>query len=359
MKIAVVVGVRPHFVKLSALYPELSARHEVVLVHTGQHYDTSLSTDFFKELGLPEPDFRFEVGSGSHAQQTARALCAVEEALAVGGVGRAVVIGDSNTTLAGALAAAKLGIPVAHIEAGVRSFDPVLPEEVNRRAIDAVSVLHLCGSERARGHLVREGHGDTAVVVGDLLLDVLEAHRPAVRAAAEQWRGRLANLAQSVLVTTHRSATMRDPEALRGIVDGVLGLGEPAVFVLHPATVRALEAADLLGRLTGTRRITMLPAQPHTQLLALASLAQAVLTDSNGLQREALFLGRACLILRESTEFEESLDLGAARLVGTDAERIAAFRHDRPAPPDPEKVRAAFGSGHAARTIVAELEARA
>lgn len=355
MRIAVIVGVRPHFVKLSALHPALARRFDVRVVHTGQHYDPELSGRFFTELGLPAPHHRFEVGSGSHAQQTARAMCAVEEALTADPVDGAVVIGDSNTTLAAALAAAKMSIPVAHVEAGVRSFDPGLPEEVNRLAIDAVSTLHLCGSARAREQLAREGHADTTTIVGDLLLDLLQIDREAIEKAAGHWRRTVPGTVGATLVTMHRAATLRSPADLKAVVEGVLTLAQPAVFVLHPATRAALETAGLLDVLTGTEDVVVLPAQPHTELMALASLARQVYTDSNGLQRETLFLGKPCGILRDSVEFHESLDHGAV-LVGTDVQRITEAGRSMAPPSDLGSIHAAFGGGHAADNIADAIE---
>ncbi len=356
MRILVVVGVRPHFMKLSVLLPQLETAHEVTTAHTGQHFDRVLSGAFFDELGLPEPTRRYDVGSGSHAIQTGRAMQAVEEAAIELKPDLVVVIGDANTTLAGALAAAKLGIPVAHIEAGTRSFDRALPEEINRLAIDAVASLHLCTSERSRRQLVTEGHVDTAVVVGDLLLDAIDQRRDAMRTAGHRLRAEIPVLGSAALVTVHRAATVRDSYALNAVVEGVSHLGRPALCVLHPATRHALIGSGLLDELLAAPGVRVLDALSHTDLLALVSAADRVLTDSNGVQREALFLGTPCFVLRDSTEFRESVDLGAARLVGTDPLRIAAAGTDQLDMPTPEAVREQFGAGRAAERVFAAID---
>lgn len=357
MRIVVVIGVRPHFMKLAALRPALVAEHEVLVVHTGQHFDHELSATFLREFGLPAPDRVLAVGSGSHAAQTGRAMLLVETALVELRPDLVVVIGDSNTTLAGALAAAKLGLPVAHIEAGLRSFDRQLPEEVNRLAIDAVATLHLAPTDAALERLVVEGHGDTAEFVGDLLLDNIDLYRDQVAAARERWLTELPELADSAVVTFHRGETVRDPGRLAAVVDGVLGLGRPVVCVLHPATGRALAGAGLLSRLVAAG-VRLLDAQPHAELLALVGTADRVLTDSNGVQREALLMGTPCFVLRESTEYRETLDLGAGALVGTDSALIAACGTAVLDMPDPARVRKQFGDGRAAERTAAAIRNR-
>lgn len=355
MRILVIVGVRPHFMKLSALLPQLDGAYEVMIAHTGQHFDRVLSDAFFDELGLPEPTRRYHVGSGSHATQTGRAMQAVEEAAIELKPDLVVVIGDANTTLAGTLAAAKLGIPVAHIEAGTRSFDRSLPEEINRLAVDAVASLHLCISEHSHRQLVTEGHADTAVIVGDLLLDAIDQRRDATRAAGHRLRAEIPVLGSAALVTMHRAATVRDSYELNTVVEGVSQLGRPTLCVLHPATRHALIGSGLLDELLAVPGVRVLDALPHTDLLALVSAVDRVLTDSNGVQREALFLGTPCFVLRDSTEFQESVDLGAARLVGTNPLRIAAAGTEQLDMPTPDVVREQFGAGRAAEHVLSAI----
>lgn len=358
MRITVVVGVRPHFPKLAAMYLALRAEHDVSVVHTGQHFDEALSTDLLADLGLPTPDRHLQIGSGSHAEQTARGLLALEPVLRELTPDLVVVIGDGNSTLVGALVAAKLGIAVAHVEAGVRSFDRSLPEEVNRLAIDAVSVLHLAPHEEAVGNLRREGRGETTVLVGDLLLDLLDRRRTATAERLARWRSEIPDLADAALVTFHRSGTLRDRSALAGVVEGILAIPRPVVCALHPGTEKALAATGLADRLRSAPRVRLLPALPHTDLLALLLGTDRVYTDSNGVQREALFLGKPCFVLRESTEFPATLDWNAGALVGTDPAAIAAASLAT-VTVDPQRLRAAFGDGRAGERIAEAISAMA
>ncbi|RJQ74333.1 UDP-N-acetylglucosamine 2-epimerase (non-hydrolyzing) [Pseudonocardiaceae bacterium YIM PH 21723] len=356
MKISIVVGVRPHLVKLSALWPVLSAAHDVQIVHTGQHFDHSLNGAFLQEFDLPAPHRQLSTGSGTHAQQVGTAMVQIESALAELRPELAVVIGDTNSSIAAALAAAKSGIPVAHVEAGMRSFDKALPEEINRLAIDAISTLHLCSTTRTRDQLVSEGHRDSVEFVGDLLLDVCLRQQPAALAALARFNSAIPGLAESALVTFHRGATLKDPRLLTEVVEGLLGLDRPLVCVLHPAARRALEDGGLLDRL-GHRTVAMLDPLGHTELLALLSGVDRVYTDSSGVQREALFVGTPCFVLRDSTEFRETVELGSGRLVGTDRRRIAASGGDVLSMPSREEVRDYFGGGGAAERIVKAIGA--
>ncbi|MEH1015652.1 UDP-N-acetylglucosamine 2-epimerase (non-hydrolyzing) [Micromonospora sp. CPCC 206060] len=351
MKITVVVGIRPHFPKLAALYPALTAHHQVEIIHTGQHFDHALSGGLLDEFGLPRPAHQFAIGGGGHAEQTARGLLALDPVLGAAPPDLVLVIGDGNSTLVGALAAAKRSIPVAHVEAGLRSHEPDLPEEVNRRIIDAVTSLHLCPTEQAVRTLDGEGVRGSAFFVGDLLLDTLDQRREAVAERLAAWRSALPELKEAALVTFHRSGTLRDPAALADVVDGVRRMPCPVVCVLHPGTEKALTATGLIGALRAADHVRLLPAQPHTDLLALTAGVDRVFTDSNGVQREALFLGTPCFILRPATEYPETLEFGAGELVGTDPERIVAAARTVLRPVDPVRLRSAFGDGRAAARI--------
>ncbi len=354
MRVVIVVGIRPHFVKLAPLLPRLAVDHEVLVVNTGQHFDHELSQGFLDEFGLPAPDRSLAMGSGTQVTQTSRAMQLLEAEYDDLRPDVVVVIGDSNTTLAGALTAVKMGIHVVHIEAGVRSFDMTLPEEVNRRLIDSVARLHLSGTERGVQNLAAEGHAETTTLVGDLLLDCIDWQRSSIEAAADRWRTEIPHLAKSAVFTFHRSGTVRDPAALRAITDGILGLAMPTVCVLHPATRRALEEADLLDALRAGG-VRLLGAQGHGDILGLVSAADRVFTDSNGVQRESLLLGTPCFVLRETTECAETVELGAGELIGTDTAKIVAAGGRALSMPDRAQVWDRFGGGKAAERIASAL----
>lgn len=352
MKIAVVIGVRPHYVKLAAFYAPLAARHEVCVVNTGQHFDYDMTQTFIDELGLPPVTFDLGIGSGSHLEQTGRAIVALEQPLLSSRPDAVIVIGDTNSSLAGAIAAAKLGLPVAHVEAGIRSFEADLPEETNRLAIDAVSSLHLCPTEKALLNMRAEARGETARLVGDLLLDVLDLQQQKLQERLSVWRRELPDLDQSAVVTFHRSATVRDESILSAIVAGLLAFSRPIICILHPGTKQALQRAGLLEKLESMPAIRLLGPQRHADLLALIAGADRVLSDSNGVQREALFVQTPCFILRDSTEYPETIEMGAAELIGTDTQNIVRSATTRLKMPPIDDVRRAFGDGRAGQRIV-------
>ena len=352
MKIAVVIGVRPHYVKLAAFYAPLAARHEVCIVNTGQHFDYDMAQTFIDELGLPPVTFNLGIGTGSHLAQTGRAIAALEQPLLSSAPDMVIVIGDTNSSLAGAIAGAKLGLPVAHVEAGIRSFEADLPEETNRLAIDAVSSLHLCPTQKAVLNMRAEARGGTACLVGDLLLDGLDQQRPKLQERLSVWRRELPDLDQSAVVTFHRSATVRDESILSAIVEGLLAFSRPIVCILHPGTRQALQRAGLLENLETKRTIHILGPQRHSDLLALIAGADRVLSDSNGVQREALFVQTPCFILRDSTEYPETVEMGAAELIGTDTQNIVRSATTGLTMPPIDVVRRAFGDGQAGQRIV-------
>ena len=349
-RVAVVVGIRPHFVKLAAFAAPLRRDHDLVVIHTGQHYDPAMTTDHLGEVGLPGPDIVCTVGSGSHAEQTARGILALEEAFAKTEPELVLAIGDGNSSLAAALTAAKLGIRVAHLEAGGRSFDRTLPEEINRLAIDAVSDLHLTTGPIAHARLAASPLERPPVFVGDTLLDVILSWLPQITERAASWS---TEPTRPVLVTFHRARTLRDRTVLADVVRGVAAIPAPVVCVLHPGTERALREAGLLATLAAHPSVRLVPALSHLDLLGLIMACSWVLTDSNGVQREALHLGRPCYIMRESTEFQETLELAAGALVGTNPEAIA----NPPAIADIDvaAVHAAFGDGRAGARIAAAV----
>ncbi len=350
MKVVSVVGARPQFVKAAMLSQVLRERHAEVLVHTGQHYDDLMSDVFFRELGLPLPDVNLEVGSGSHGAQTARMLERLEEVLQKEQPDIVVIFGDTNSTLAGALAAAKLGLPVAHVEAGLRSYDRSMPEEVNRVVADHVSRWLFCPTENAVACLEREGVTAGVHLVGDLMYDALLAFLPVVeKSEATVLAKHCVQRGAYYLATVHRQANTDDPAALSALFDAFGGLDLPVVLPLHPRTREALGAAGI--RPTAGLRV----GEPvgYLEMVALERGAKCVLTDSGGVQREAYFLGIPCVTLRDESEWPETLSDGWNVLAGRDAARIQeAARRPRPA----TAPRPAFGDGHAAEKIVETLE---
>ena len=321
-----VVGARPNFMKAAPVHRALRAHDpelELVLVHTGQHYDAEMSQVFLDQLGLPRPDVFLGVGSGTHAEQTAAALVGIERVLLETAPDLVVVPGDVNSTLAGALAAAKLAIPVAHLEAGLRSFDRRMPEEHNRVLTDHLAALLLTHSADALDNLAREGIDlRTVHLVGNTMIDSLVAHADAARAATP-WAALGVEPGRYGLVTLHRPALVDDPELLRETVAGLAELATeaPLVFPVHPRTRERLRAGgydDALER-SGVR---VTPPLGYLEFLGLEAEARFVLTDSGGVQEETSALGVRCFTLRDSTERPITVELGTNTVLGAKPDRM-------------------------------------
>ena len=311
-----VVGARPQFIKAAPLSRALRRRVREVLVHTGQHYDPDMSQAFFDELQIPEPDRHLGIGSGSHGRMTGRMLEALESVMREERPGLVLVLGDTNSTLAGALAAAKLGIPLAHVEAGLRSFDPRMPEEINRRLTDHVSQLLFCPTPTAVANLRAEGIARGVHRVGDVMMDAVRQNLARARRSA---RGPGAPEPRCYyLATLHRQENVDDPRRLTAILDALQSLTHPTILPVHPRTKKAI--ARLRLRAGGVLRLR--PPASYLEMLMLESGARAVLTDSGGVQKEAFILGTPCITLREATEWVETLEGGANRLTGADPARI-------------------------------------
>ncbi|WP_225826012.1 non-hydrolyzing UDP-N-acetylglucosamine 2-epimerase [Streptomyces naphthomycinicus] len=318
-----VVGTRPNFVKAAPVVAALgTAGCDQVLVHTGQHYDARMSDVFFRQLGLPRPDTDLGVGSGSHARQTADLLTALEGELTARAPALVVVYGDVNSTLAAALVAAKLGVPVAHVEAGLRSFDMTMPEEVNRRLVDQLAELLLVTSPEAVGHLAREGADPARVhFVGNPMIDTLRTHLGLLDPAAA--RGAHGLPERYGVVTLHRPANVDDPDAARAAARALteaarhLDLAVP----LHPRGRDALRAAGL----DGAPGVHLLEPLGYVEFMSLVRGAAAVITDSGGVQEETTVLGVPCLTLRTTTERPVTVTHGTNRLV-THQELVPALR---------------------------------
>jgi len=329
--IVCVVGARPNFMKMAPLlraldaYPHLQA----TLVHTGQHYDANLSDVFFDELDMRKPDISLGVGSGKHGQQTARVLECFEEVLERGAEDgqsyeRVVVVGDVNSTMAAALAAVKLGIPAAHVEAGLRSFDRTMPEEINRIVTDSISDVLLVSEPTGMENLRREGHAEDQLhLTGNVMIDTLRSLLPRARSLDTLGRYDLTPR-EYALVTLHRPANVDSPEVLGRLLDVLIEVSEnlPVVFPVHPRTARRMQEFQLADRFQSTAGVIQLPPLGYLDFLALSSQAKVIVTDSGGLQEESTALGVPCLTMRANTERPVTVNQGTSTLIGNDAEKL-------------------------------------
>jgi len=326
-----VIGARPQFIKAAPLSNELRKRNREFLVHTGQHYDDNMSDVFFREMGIPAPDRHLNVGSGSHGAQTAAMLAKIELVLEEIKPDAVIIYGDTNSTVAGALAAAKLHIPVAHVEAGLRSFDRRMPEEVNRVVADHLSTWLFTPSEVSVRQLATEGITKGVHDVGDIMADSVRVFSP----LADRQSGVLERLAlqprKYSVATIHRAANTDDPARLAGIFEGLRRIPGPVVLPLHPRTKAAVQRSKLEHLLSDTeaatsdtRRLVVVPPLGYLDMLQLQKNAGVILTDSGGMQKEAYYLGVPCVTLRDETEWVETVKAGWNHLVGADPARIAA-----------------------------------
>jgi UDP-N-acetylglucosamine 2-epimerase (non-hydrolysing)/UDP-GlcNAc3NAcA epimerase len=352
LRVLTVIGNRPQFIKASAVSVRLRERHEEITVHTGQHHDPELSEVFFTELGLPPAEHPLGLGGGTNTAQTARMLGALEPLLGRARPDAVLVYGDTNSTLAGGLAAAQAAVPVVHVEAGMRSGDRTMPEELNRILTDHLSSLLLCSSQTAVDNLERESAAGRVELVGDVMVDVALMLQPRAR----EQHGDLAQLGvrsgEYVLVTAHRAGNVDDPERLRRLVELLLQLPLPAVMPLHPRTRARLEAAGLFGQLESAAQVRLTSPLGYLGFTALLCNARAVLTDSGGVQKEAYLAGVPCVTMRPSTEWVETVEAGWNTLVDLDAG--AALRAlDRTPPPERPQL---YGDGQAGERVVAALE---
>ncbi|MBP7410076.1 MAG: UDP-N-acetylglucosamine 2-epimerase (non-hydrolyzing) [Methanoculleus sp.] len=325
MKIVSIVGARPQFIKCAPVSRELRKAHDEILVHTGQHYDHGMSEVFFEELAIPKPDYNLGIGSGTHGRQTGAMLGAIEDVLEKEEPDVVLVYGDTNSTLAGALAAAKLHVPVAHVEAGLRSFDRRMPEEVNRVLTDHCSDLLFCPTETAVANLAAEGITEGVFLVGDVMLDAMTHNR----AVAEERSRILEDVGvrpgEYLVVTIHRPSNTDSPENMTAILGALGEAGMPAVFPVHPRTRRYLGEYGLLAGMPENVRVT----EPlgYLDMIRLMAHAKKILTDSGGVQKEAYMLGVPCITLRENTEWVETVEAGWNVLVGAGRKRIADAIH--------------------------------
>jgi UDP-N-acetylglucosamine 2-epimerase len=319
VKIVSIIGARPQFIKAAAVSRVLRQRHREILVHTGQHYDYEMSGIFFEGLDLPEPDTNLGVGSGSHGAQTGCMLKGVEDLLLAERPDYLLIYGDTNSTLAGALAASKLDVPVAHVEAGLRSFNRRMPEEINRVLADHVSDVLLCPSGTAVRNLAAEGITRNVHLVGDVMLDVMNWAKECLARNPPEILERLGMQRQRyLLATVHRSENTDDPARLSEILRAFNSLEEPVVFPVHPRTRKVIASAGFQIE----PHVRLIDPVGYLDMVALVSSARLVLTDSGGVQKEAYWLGIPCLTMRNETEWVETVEAGWNVLVGSDAEKI-------------------------------------
>jgi UDP-N-acetylglucosamine 2-epimerase (non-hydrolysing) len=325
--VLVVAGARPNFVKVAPLLEALRRTHLAsVLVHTGQHYDFQMSEAFFEDLSMPAPDHYLNVGSGTHAEQTARVMLAFEPVLLAGKPDVVVVVGDINSTLACAITACKLGVPVAHVEAGLRSFDPTMPEEINRRLTDSVSDYLFTPSEDADANLRREGVAPERIhFVGNIMIDTLRRHEAMARVRKTHERYGF-EPHEYALVTLHRPSNVDDPRVLQDLVDCLDRVQQrvPVLFPAHPRTRARLQGVAAGRRLLQMPHLTVCEPVGYLDFLGLLAEARVVLTDSGGVQEETTALNVPCLTLRHNTERPVTVTRGTNRVVGTDPAAIVA-----------------------------------
>lgn len=353
MRVVTVVGARPQFVKAAAFAEAVRSDPDRAtspidhrLVHTGQHYDDEMSGVFFRELGLDAPDIDLQVGSGSHGEQTGEMLKRLEPVMTELAPDVLVVFGDTNSTLAAALVAAKLGIPIGHVEAGLRSYRRSMPEEINRVVTDRLSDLLFCPSAESAENCRREGIVDGVVVVGDIMRDALNQQLARIDAAPEEPSAP----GPFALATIHRAENTDDAARLASIVAAlgdVAAGGLPVRLPLHPRT-RALVDVEALEQ----RGVAVLEPQSYGAMVALAARSQVIVTDSGGVQKEALWLGIPCVTVRDETEWVETVECGWNRLVGADHDAIVAAAFDHRPTGHPPSL---YGDGDAAPRIVAAL----
>lgn len=357
MKLVTVVGARPQFIKAAPVSRILrdKACHQEILVHTGQHYDENMSAVFFEELAIPAPDYDLGVGSGLHGKQTGAMLAKIEEVLLAERPDWVLVYGDTNSTLAGALAAVKLQVRVAHVEAGLRSFNRAMPEEINRVMTDHISNLLLCPSQTAVDNLAVEGITAGVHLVGDVMADTLafaveraRTHSTILSRLGLTERGYL-------LATVHRPENTDDPERLRSILTAFGEIVEPIVFPVHPRTRKAISSlkSEIPSPKSKIPNLKLIEPVGYLDMMQLQGAARLVLTDSGGIQKEAYWLGVPCITMRDQTEWVETVAAGWNVVVGANRERIVesvrTFAPPRARPP-------LYGDGQSARRIVEGLE---
>lgn len=348
MKIVSIVGARPQFIKCAPVSRTLRKEHQEILVHTGQHYDPEMSDVFFKELNIPEPDYNLGIGSGNHGEQTGKMLIEIERVLLKEKPDLVLVYGDTNSTLAGSLAASKLNIKVAHVEAGLRSFDRTMPEEINRVLTDHTSDILFCPTETAVRNLKNEGITEGVYNVGDVMLDAVEYNKKLAEEKSEILEKLDLKPKEFMLATVHRASNTDSRENLSSIVKAFCSVEGIIVFPVHPRTKKYLMEYALWEKLCDSESVKVIPPVGYLDMLKLENNSKKILTDSGGVQKEAYMLGVPCITIRENTEWVETLEDGWNILVGADYEKIvdAIYEFERA-----KKKSNVFGEGKASEKI--------
>ncbi|KKH40465.1 non-hydrolyzing UDP-N-acetylglucosamine 2-epimerase [Methanosarcina mazei] len=352
MKIASVVGVRPQFVKASVVSRELRKKHEEILIHTGQHYDYEMNKIFFEELCIPEPDYYLGVGSGSHGFQTGEMLRKIEEIFLREKPDLVLTYGDTNSTLAGALAASKLGIKSAHVEAGLRSFDRSMPEEINRILTDHCSDLLFCPTQNAVNNLKREGITENVFLTGDVMVDSLLFNKEIAEAKSSILNDLEIKSKDYFVATIHRASNTDNKGNLQNIIEAFQELDSNIIFPVHPRTEKLLKNYGLYDRLNSS--VTLIEPLGFFDFIKLMSHAKVILTDSGGVQKEAYVLQVPCITLRENTEWIETIEDGWNILVGSSTRDIVrAIEEFKPSLICHRNV---YGEGHAGLNIASIVD---
>lgn len=346
MKIASIVGARPNFIKLAPLSKETRKHLDEIIIHTGQHYDYEMDRIFFEQLNIPEPDYHLGVGSGTHGYQTGEMLKRIEEVLIKEKPDLVVVFGDTNSTLAGALAAAKLKIKVAHVEAGLRCYNKKVPEELNRVLVDHLSDLLFCPTDRSVENLKKEGINRGIYLTGDVMVDVLVQNIDKCEKRSEILKDLGFRPKEYYLVTVHRAENTDDAERLKNIVSSLCEL-DNVVFPCHPRTEKRLKELGLWEKLR--RSVNVIKPVGYLDMLVLEKNARKIITDSGGVQKEAYILKVPCITLRNETEWIETVEDGWNVIVGADKEKI--LKAVKEFEPRNETYRNRFGDGKAGERI--------
>ena len=321
-KVISLVGARPQFIKLAALAPVISKRFTHIIVHSGQHYDRTMSDVFFRQLKIPKADFNLAVGSGNHGEMTGRIMSRFEKLLVKHQPDMVLVYGDTNSTLAGALTASKLHIPVAHVEAGLRSYRMDMPEEINRRLTDHISTLLFCPTSRAVSNLKSEGIKKGIVRSGDLMYELIDNTRQEIIQNRSILKKLKLEKKKYILLTMHRGGNVDCEDNMHKVADILSGMDRRIVFPVHPRTRKNLRHFGLLSKVKKLPNVDLIEPVPYLDNLSLMHYAGAVITDSGGIQKEAVALGTPCFTLRDETEWTETLKWGN-HLVGLSARKIS------------------------------------
>ncbi|MBH0169332.1 UDP-N-acetylglucosamine 2-epimerase (non-hydrolyzing) [Fictibacillus sp. 18YEL24] len=350
LKIITVLGARPQFIKAAPVSRELRKKHTELIIHTGQHYDANMSDIFFEELHIPKPDFHLGIGSGSHGKQTGEMLAEIEKIILDEKPDYLLVYGDTNSTLAGALAAAKLHVPVIHIEAGLRSFNKKMPEEINRIMTDHVSEYLFCPTDTAIENLTNENITHNVINVGDVMFDAVEYNRQLAEEKSTVLADHELTSKDFYLITVHRAENTDDPEKMKNILDAFAKTEGTKVWPIHPRTKHKLESIGF--DLASVPGLKVIEPVGYLDMLTLEYHAKKILTDSGGVQKEAYFMEVPCVTLREQTEWVETLEGDANILVGTDVGKIldAVQKDVNPS------YKPVFGDGKASEKIVDILQ---